>query len=381
LNRRLNMSIERILLIGHNGTRTGAPAVLLNLAKWLARSHPEISIDILLMTGGPLADEYRKYGDVHAMYDAGEGIGAKIKRRLTSSLPHFKRRYDIVLGNTIVTLALLDRFKERGFTTAAWLHELDSIIRSCCAPEEFKRLIERQDAVIVPSAVFSDMFRRFDIDVEPAIAHDFIVNDGAPDTVPFTHTELGVPEGSFIAAAAGTVEWRKGTDLFLQIAKIVLERRKDVRFIWVGADTGDEKDRERIEYDAARMGFGDSVKFIPATPEYRRIVAAADVFTLTSREDPCPLVALDAADLAKPVICFEGAGAAAELVADGAGTAVPYGSAERFAEAILSYREDRGKLRAAGIAAKAKVTDVFTADASCSIIFDTISNAARGRIS
>ena len=50
---------------------------------------------------------------------------------------------------------------------------------------------------------------------------------------------------------------------------------------------------------------------------------AADLLVLTSREDPCPLVNMEAMESSLPVVAFQGAGGAPEVLAD-AGICVPY---------------------------------------------------------
>ena len=49
-----------------------------------------------------------------------------------------------------------------------------------------------------------------------------------------------------------------------------------------------------------------------------------DVFALMFREDPFPLVCLEAALLEKPNLCFARAGGASELVESDSGFVVPY---------------------------------------------------------
>jgi glycosyltransferase involved in cell wall biosynthesis len=65
-----------------------------------------------------------------------------------------------------------------------------------------------------------------------------------------------------------------------------------------------------------------------------------DIFALTSREDPYPLVVLEAALLQKPMVCFEKAGGAQDLIETDAGLIVPYLSLEAMSKAILTIKEN-----------------------------------------
>ena len=54
-------------------------------------------------------------------------------------------------------------------------------------------------------------------------------------------------------------------------------------------------------------------------------MACFDIHLLPSREDPYPLVVLDAAAFAIPTVCFSDAGGTPEFVEDDCGYCVPYG--------------------------------------------------------
>jgi glycosyltransferase involved in cell wall biosynthesis len=64
-----------------------------------------------------------------------------------------------------------------------------------------------------------------------------------------------------------------------------------------------------------------------------------DIFALTSREDPYPLVVLEAALLQKPMVCFEKAGGAQDLIETDAGLIVPYLSLKPCQRLFLQLRK------------------------------------------
>ena len=123
-----------------------------------------------------------------------------------------------------------------------------------------------------------------------------------------------------------------------------------------------------------------SVVFVD--PEYDLVeyYRAMDVFLLPSREDPGPLVCLDAAAVSKPLICFDGAGGMAEFVRGECGFAVPYLDTEAFAEKIIAFYEDREMLRSMGINAAAKVRREYTADVVAPKILAAIDKVDQTRL-
>jgi glycosyltransferase involved in cell wall biosynthesis len=150
----------------------------------------------------------------------------------------------------------------------------------------------------------------------------------------------------------------------------ILERLRradeDVYFLWIGgprAETAGEF--ERIEALASRLGVSDRLVFTELTKEPGKYFETIDVFALTSREDPFPLVCLEAASLGKPVICFAGAGGMPEFVGTDAGAVVPLGDVDEFAREIAQFKSDRGSRIEVGRRAKEKVENEFSMESSC----------------
>ncbi|HMJ08251.1 MAG TPA: hypothetical protein VK468_04555, partial [Pyrinomonadaceae bacterium] len=133
--------MKRVLFIGHEAGRSGAPIVLLHLLRWLKANSPEIETDLLLLTGGELEDEYEKVTNVFvapksSLPDIVTRGADFLKRKFdvrtgarALKLPPFERKYDAVVGNTILSLEYLGLFREKGFRTVCWIHELDHVVK------------------------------------------------------------------------------------------------------------------------------------------------------------------------------------------------------------------------------------------------------------
>lgn len=52
--------MKKILFISHDASRSGAPFVLLFFMRWLKQNAGNIQMDILLIEGGPLEEEFKK---------------------------------------------------------------------------------------------------------------------------------------------------------------------------------------------------------------------------------------------------------------------------------------------------------------------------------
>ena len=76
--------------------------------------------------------------------------------------------------------------------------------------------------------------------------------------------------------------------------------------------------------------------------------AGADVFALTSREDPFPTTVMEALEVATPVIGFAGAGGAETLINKGCGCIVPMEDAGALASAFIELLNDPERAKGLG---------------------------------
>ena len=117
-----------------------------------------------------------------------------------------------------------------------------------------------------------------------------------------------------------------------------LERRPDTFFVWVGHHDAGAFSEARARID---RGGPDSRFFFPGLVENPdAFFAGADAYLMTSREDPFPLVVLDALDARVPVIGFDGGGGFVELLQRDCGVLVPYLDTMAMAEALFRLLED-----------------------------------------
>lgn len=365
--------MSRILFIGHHGNRSGAPLVLLYYLQWLRENNPHLGFDLLLLCGGELEPEYRKVADVYVLpKDEKSGIARRgigyLKRKAgfkSARFVPFERQYDVVLGNTIVSLETLAFFKRKGCHTICWLHELEYVVNVFLG-QKFAGLSDSIDEFIVPSNAVEKMLKSAAIEKKTHLVYEFSKTEpNADNDIESVEDELGIPANAFIVAGSGTVEWRKGVDLFLQIAARTIAEKPDVYFVWVsGRSAGTDAEYRQIQHDFKRMDLEGRVIITGAHANPQKIFARMDLFALTSREDPFPLVCLEAAAFGKPIICFENAGGIPEFVETDAGAIVAYGDTNAFSEKIIYFYDHPQERRQAGETARNKVNTKFSADKS-----------------
>ncbi|MBW3637166.1 MAG: glycosyltransferase, partial [Armatimonadetes bacterium] len=147
---------------------------------------------------------------------------------------------------------------------------------------------------------------------------------------------LRLPSDAFLVGGCGTMEWRKGADWWAQLAAQITDER--IHFVWLGGQKNAFS--RQVEFDLKKLNLEKRVHFLPPTAHTAPFFAALDAFALTSREDPFPLVALEAAAQLVPVLCFDRAGGASELVGENAGFVAPYGDVAAMARALETWRRE-----------------------------------------
>jgi glycosyltransferase involved in cell wall biosynthesis len=154
--------------------------------------------------------------------------------------------------------------------------------------------------------------------------------------------ERGFGSADFLVCGCGTMDWRKGFDLFVQTAFRVccIEGRKDVRFLWIGSPISKETGIE-YAYEVEMLGLNSSLILMGAHENPSEVFAQCDLFFLSSREDPFPLVMLEAARQGLPIICFESSGGATEFVQPAFGSIVPLLDVVAASRDVIRRADDR----------------------------------------
>ena len=117
-----------------------------------------------------------------------------------------------------------------------------------------------------------------------------------------------------------------------------------------------------MKHDIERAGIADRFCWTGEVSNPLDYFAGLDAFALVSREDPFPLVCLEAALLEKPILCFAGAGGTPELIEDDSGFVVPYLDLNAMADKLLLLGGDEQLRRRMGACGAAKVRERFSLD-------------------
>lgn len=333
-----------ILFVSHDASRTGAPLMLYYFMKWLKEYHPEVSFDLLVLKSGKLEPDFKKLVSnyyVNSKINSG-GVFKRLFEKIFRSRNAIEfillNKYDLIYANSVVSLDVSRQIK----------NQLRFYPKLICHVHELSLII----------SMLAKKFHIYNIDVDHFIGasnkvtkmlnEDFGINYSQISTVyEFSGLEFILNESNknnerteFVVGGAGTGHWRKGTDIFLLIAYWVLKRNPgtNIKFKWVGAVQS--PDNLIFENDIKKLGITDNIEFLGEVENPSELYKNFDVFLLTSREDPFPLVAIEVGKIGVPIICFSNSTGTEEVLQKGGGKVVPYLDIEEMGNQVISYYEN-----------------------------------------
>lgn len=374
-------SPARVLLVGHSASRNGATVLLLEELNWL-KTHTDWDIEVLMCGGGPLLENFRALAPTKVWCDPRHSLGVLLKGRSRRLLPFLERHYarwtlpraayDLVYCNTSAMARHIPHFARLGSPILWHIHELPFAMEVSVEPEEEQpAVLATTRFVAVSSAVRDAITSRWGAPAHAVdVVHGF-VRPAAEDEGTLlgqrrerTRERLGFTKDAFVVGACGKPCWRKGTDLFLQIAARVQRERGNARFLWVGGSP-DGEEALMFRHDMRALDLEPQCVHVADTADVEDTYLAMDAFALTSREDPFPLVMLEAGRHRLPIVCFQKSGGAEEFVNDEAGLSVPYLDVDAFAERLIHLCDDVEARRRIGATAFEKVRRHHTVGVQC----------------
>jgi glycosyltransferase involved in cell wall biosynthesis len=179
---------------------------------------------------------------------------------------------------------------------------------------------------------------------------DLAALDAVRDRRSAVRVALGLAPDAVVVCTVANLRHQKDHPTLLTAAAQVLARSPRVRFLVVGQGPLE------AEVDALhdRLGLGDRVRLLGQRDDVPDLLAAADVFALSSRFEGLPVALMEALALGLPVVATD-VGGIPEAVTDGVeGILVPPGQPDRLAAALLELVGDAARRRTMAAAAAAR---------------------------
>lgn len=211
-----------------------------------------------------------------------------------------------------------------------YLHDTEYMISRFAWSHPFKfrflKQILNRNRILVVSKQMRDYYQKKLGAQRCHVVREAVVLPSKPDFDP-THRHI---------VMVGSIDERKGVGLFSEVARLAREHGRNWRFHWVGALAS--QSLGELSPDVHWWGWQDSPT---------EFVRKADVFFLSSIDDPLPLACLEAISLGKRCLVYRGTGIA-ELLDGVVGCAVMehYATEEamRLMDTILNQEPDSQRL-------------------------------------
>ncbi len=301
----------KILLVGHDAHPHGAQLLLLRLAETLTQQFG-LEVAVILLGEGPLVGSYRSVTEVHVV-DTSDASLAPVIEDLAD------RGFRLAIANTTVAGAALPILKSRGFVVVSLVHELPRLIQEYHLQREVKAIVQHADKVVFAAAPVAAGFQSLAEDFDAARAvirpqghYTRWICDA--DATRHLREQLGLAKGDKLVINVAYADFRKGFDIFQSVAKLVLAGRNDVHFAWLG-NAVDAITRWLLS-DLEGTDWGARFHMLDRADNPAPLYEIADLFFLSSREDPFPTVLLDALRAGLPVVALKECGGFVDIVAE-----------------------------------------------------------------
>ena len=370
-----NRKIHVLFAMGSLGVG-GAEQLIYTLARSLPRDRFQVVVCTLFSRGEkpePLADEIRSLGIRVDQLAMTRWRDFATMRQFLAIID--EERIDIVHGHMVPAdfwSCMLAKVGRRCKT----LHtKHDLLPRSGRAMKIQRVLLERflSDRIVAISDVVADhLVRDRGISARQVvkIPNPVDVERFHPDVSGHTVREaLGIPADAVVIGNTSRFEKRKGYRLFLDIAKLVVARHENVRFLAVGHGS----ERGYMEKQVREAGLEEQIIITGPRRDIPEVIAAMDIFLFTSLwGEGFGIVLIEAMAAGKAVVSAN-VGPAGELLEDGTSGCLPapetwvaetqYVNPEPFAdqiEPLITRPDERQKF---GEAARRRAIELYSTEA------------------
>ena len=231
-------------------------------------------------------------------------------------------------------------------------------------PESPRRLrlerymANRADCVIPVSAKLADYLRT---QVGVRLDRIVVLENGVDlsrfaGPFPYARERLGLSPENFVVGSIGRLAAPKDFETLLRAFHANASRiPSGVLLI-----AGDGPERSALEQVARELGLAARVRFLGARQDIPEILAALDVFVLSSRSEGFSNVILEAMASGLPVVATDVGDNARLVVPDETGILVPPGDRPQTADALLGLYRDHALRRRLGADARRRASETFS---------------------
>ncbi len=359
---------QRVLLISHDLSLTGAPLMLAQLSAYLRRAG--YAVTVLSPVDGPLRATLTQSG-------ATVWVEPDVLNDARVLARHLAGR-GLLLANTILTWRAVLAAKAAQVPCVWWIHESGFGETMARREAGLARALRAADRVMFASASIAGRYADWVPAERARVIHNGLAWDDSPtlEVAPFIEKS----RGDLTVVNLASLEPRKGQDVLLQsVAALPKPLRGRIRLVLLGQALNPAFQR-RLDRLIAQARPA-RVACLGARPRAEALahLRAADVFVLPSRDEGLPMTLLEAMALGKAIVATT-AGGIPEAVHDGVeALLVPPDDPAALTAALTRVLQDEAFRRALGTAAQARFAAAFTLDRFGAAVVSLVQDLIRAR--
>ncbi len=189
------------------------------------------------------------------------------------------------------------------------------------------------------------------------------IDQSSPEAIDRARADLGIDQRAPLVICVARLDPQKDHETLLRAWKVVTSRISSARLVLVGGtQLGGDAYVGGLKQLTANLGIGDAVIFAGVRSDVGDLMAACDVFVMSSRWEGVGLVFLEAMRARRPVVATK-VGGISEVVVDGeTGYLVDAGDPAALASSLIELIEDRKTATVMGERGRARYEQRFSAD-------------------
>ena len=339
-----NKSNKKITFVTPTLDRKGSEIALINLLK-----HIDKSFDVTLIAKykGVLFDKVLPEMKKLFLFNGKpkRNLFSRITGRLeviiNTNKVLSKEKETLLYINTVILPDILAYAEKHKIRTIVHLHELEQMY-SQLTDAQIKRLVTYPYLIIANSAASAAVIAKFGRKDNVKICYPCVETDKIkPNKEDYFkwRQKLDVKDDEFLWVMSGSLDENKNPFLFIEIAKVIIQQKKNAMFLWLGG-TANQRFQEECEGKTnVNLLAGKIIWAGDAAEDYMSYFNCADGFVLTSIKESFSLVTVEALLLGLPVVT-QNCGGVVEILRDDIGkVVVEKNNAEKMAAEMIKFMD------------------------------------------
>ena len=351
----LELKGKTILLVSHELSRSGAPIVLLDLAKRL-KSMGFVPM-FMSPIHGPMEEDIAAAG-IACKVSYLVSLDGDVATEEQRSLKDFVATFRLVILNTLVSVNWVKAFKTQNSKVMLWAHDGKPMLRLLGKKGKKKAIqsLKLFDRVLCGGEYAASIVRQ----ITGGIINPEILLYGVPDYSKSVFCNSATKRDKIRCVIAGSIEIRKGQHILIDaLSQLTSDELNAIDVVCVGRTLSKDIEAKIDNCGLACVRRERELAF----GELLRLIAESDVLLCPSLDDPMPSVATIAMLFSKVVLVSDHTGTAS-LIKDGeSGFIVKANNRAALTAAIRRLISNKGLYQKIGECARAIYEENFTIDA------------------